>query len=288
MQVSSVAMLMLAGTATALNATAKGPYKVVQSSHKVAGMDATSTTVQVYRPADDELSAGKTFPLISFLHGNTAQSYDYIPLLEGLAGFGFVVAAPEACQYGCAACKTLLYDPPCFGDFYLEQLKAIDWAKTQASAFKIDLSKPVGVTGHSMGGQGTVYSAAYNASSHNIAAAVMLHAYTHSYPAPKVPFLAMTGSADVIAYPFMTEYFYNAAGASSTKAQVNKYGSTHFEPIASGNPALAQFVAAYFKLYVSKVKSENGINYDDLIYGTGATSLCHGGDGAMTACEVNR
>ena len=40
-----------------------------------------------------------------------------------------------------------------------------------------------------------------NTTEHNIKAAVMHHAYTHSYPAPQVPFLAMTSALDATASP---------------------------------------------------------------------------------------
>lgn len=57
-----------------------------------------------------------------------------------------------------------------------------------------DFKWGVGIAGHSMGGQSTVFASSLgNASGSNITAAVMHHAYTHAYPAPQVPFLAFTG-----------------------------------------------------------------------------------------------
>jgi hypothetical protein len=38
----------------------------------------------------------------------------------------------------------------------------------------------------------------------------MHHAYTHEYPAPQIPFLAMTGTADHIAPAKMTDNYANA------------------------------------------------------------------------------
>merc|ERR1719408_561988 len=118
---------------------------------------------------------------------------------------------------------------------YKEQLKVIDWAKQQGAAgdvvFKnVNFDIGVGIAGHSMGGQATVYSSSSHGTGHDIKAAVMHHAYTHSYPAPIVPFLAFTGSADVIALPRRTEGFFNAKGADATRGFVNKQGATHFEP----------------------------------------------------------
>ena len=71
--------------------------------------------------------------------------------------------------------------PACsgFGHYYKQQLKVIDWANAQA-ALPINKTCGVGVAGHSMGGQSTLYSAAYNSSTHNIKAAAMHHAFTHT------------------------------------------------------------------------------------------------------------
>lgn len=103
----------------------------------------------------------------------------------------------RACNIGCIDDLTSLPgDPPAFAHYYKQQLHVIDWAKTiPDDIFKtVNFTGGVGVAGHSMGGQATLFSSSYrNASEHGITAAVMHHAYTHEYPGPTVPFLAMTG-----------------------------------------------------------------------------------------------
>jgi hypothetical protein len=110
----------------------------------------------------------------------------------------YVIASPRACDIGCADDKASLPDDPLgFAHYYMQQLKAIDWAKTVPDdVFKtVNFTAGVGIAGHSMGGQATVFSASYqNASDHGIKAAVMHHAFTHEYPGPSIPFLAMTGA----------------------------------------------------------------------------------------------
>merc|ERR1719329_684435 len=94
----------------------------------------------------------------------------------------------------------------------------------------LDVDVGVGVAGHSMGGQATLFSSSALGAGYNIKAAVMHHAYTHSFPAPEVPFLAFTGTRDLTASPSMTHGFYNASGASPVKGLVNKAGANHQEP----------------------------------------------------------
>merc|ERR1711964_693281 len=99
---------------------------------------------------------------------------DAARLFNDMASYGYVVAAPTSCQYGCLDdCKSEPSDPPCWGTWYKEQLKMIDWAQTQATTLPINASAGVGIAGHSMGGQATLFSAAYNGSDPRIKAAVM-------------------------------------------------------------------------------------------------------------------
>ena len=69
-----------------------------------------------------------------------------------------------------------------------------------------------------MGGQATLFSSsdATAVTSKDIRVAVMHHAYTHSYPAPVVPFLAFTSALDFLARPRMTRNFYRAAAPNAT------------------------------------------------------------------------
>ena len=216
-----------------------------------------------------------------------------------MASFGYVVAAPQACDTGCHDDKTTLPgDPEGFAHFYKQQLLTIVWAKqTLQTELKglIDFDIGVGIAGHSMGGQATVFSSAYagNSSEYNIKAAVMHHAYTHAYPAPQVPFLAMTGKQDGIAPASMTEHYYRARDGNAHKGLVNKQDCNHFEPNTLPvcdpycNPELAQYTAAWFKIYLDKTPQADGNDYHDMIFGKGAESLCGGGDGKMVECELH-
>ena len=56
------------------------------------------------------------------------------------------------------------------------------------------------------------------------------------------------------------------------------------------NPLVPQFTAAWFKLHLQQRRTEFGIDFEALLYGTNgsATGLCEGGDGKMVSCEVHR
>merc|ERR1712072_160023 len=148
-------------------------------------MDATSHKIDVWFPVG---SAGQKFPFISYSHGNTAGGAalpgDYGTLLSTMSAYGYIIAAHESCNSGCARGGTLPFDPPGFATMYKEQLKVIDWAKQLGAAgdtvFKnADFSLGVGIAGHSMGGQATVYSSSKFGSGHGIKAGA-----THFEPNP--------------------------------------------------------------------------------------------------------
>ena len=153
----------------------------------------------------------------------------------------------------------------------------------------------VGVAGHSMGGQATLFSSSFdNATKYDIRAAVLHHAYTHSFPSPTVPFLDFTGEEDTIApAASMGLPIYLAAdGSDLQRGYVDKTFAGHHEPdITSldrnGIQLLAQFSAAWFKLYLDRTPSMYGIDFHDMIYGDGPEGMCSGGDGSMTACTFD-
>lgn len=83
-----------------------------------------------------------------------------------------------------------------------------------------------------MGGQATLFSAAYNGTQYRISAAVMYHAFTHTYPAiTSVPFLTFTGTLDTTAPAEMAEKIFGANGASSNRGIINKVGADHHEVV---------------------------------------------------------
>ena len=127
-----------------------------------------------------------------------------------------------------------------------------------------------------------------NATSHNIKAAVMHHAYTHVFPTPAVPFLAFTGTKDTTAPPAMADGFFDAASSSGLpRGLVNRVGATHHEPdVEDFNPLLPQFTAAWFKIFLDEKPEEFGIDWFGLVFGKGAGSLCGGGAGKMANCTT--
>lgn len=275
---------------------AKGPYAVKATRYTgVHGMDVSDQAIDVWYPVGAE---GQKFPLIAYAHGfgdgDESVANHYVNHLNELAAFGYIIAASEACNIGCSDLASLSGDPPGFKNYYNQQLKVIDWAKESAASgdpimLAMDLDVGVGVAGHSMGGQSTLFSAGADAAvAHGIKAAVLQHAYTHVYPAPSVPFLAFTGTLDTTALPSMTSEFYNAEGANSVKGLVNKVGMGHREPRESSdfNPALASLTAAWFKLYLDETPQADNIDYHDLIF----NKMCageYGYDGPMEQCEVH-
>jgi dienelactone hydrolase len=271
---------------------AAGPYQTTHKSFKYDALDISNRHIDTVAPVAPN---GSVFPLIAFAHGLDDSEFDvYSALFEDLASWGYVVAAPLACKYGCLGdCKIELGDPPCFGHYYKQQLKTIEWTRTAAAAsLPINTSAGVGVAGHSMGGQASLFSAAYNASGYNIRAVSLLHAFTHKYPRLSVPFLVFTGTEDDVASPSMAQSIFDRAqtggGAPSARGFVNKVGANHHEPSTEYNPKLGLYTVAWFKLHLDGLTASQGQDWDALVYGNGSTSLCGGGDGAMKACELHR
>ena len=139
--------------------------------------------LSVWFPVGSNVQA--PIPLISYAHGMFGGGITLIPgydqLLHVLATFGYVVAAPHACSFGCfdndgvSVCESLPEDPRCFGRYYYEQLAVFEWAaarKDDPAFVNVDWEVGFGIAGHSMGGQATVFSSAYNASNYNIKSAV--------------------------------------------------------------------------------------------------------------------
>ena len=260
-------------------------YNVSRTIFEVAGMDGTDKRVYVYRPV---LSGNRTFSLLAYAHGFAATDpvvLQYDKLLSGIASFGFIVVAPAACRWFCLDDRMSLHgDPPFYGNYYKNQLNAIRWATTTLS--DVDQTRGVGVVGHSMGGQSTLFSSSYaNASQHNIKAAVMLHAFTHEFPSSTVPFMVFTGDKDKLAPAAkMAKPIFDAT-SSQPRVYVNRKGATHDEPDHHAfNPLLPQFVAAFLKLYVAETTHEFGLDFRQMIFGNQTSSLCGGGDGELVEC----
>ena len=287
-----------------------GPYSTTHQTIKYPALDITDRSLEAVFPSPGQTAgtaaaggAKAVFPVIAYAHGY-GDGADHVmghysgathPLLEVLASWGYVVLAARSCDKGCLqGCKSLEGDPPCFGRYYDQQLLMIDFARSPAAAeagLPINASL-VAVAGHSMGGQATLFSAAYNATSHGIKAAALHHAYTHSYPAIlTIPHLIFTGTHDIVAPPEMASSIFNAAGAFATRGLVDKVGAQHDEPGGSDggaayNPELPLFTVAWFKIFVDETPVWRGHDFHGMIFGAGNGSLCGGGDGAMANCTT--
>eukprot|EP00948_MAST-09A_sp_MAST-9A-sp1_P004238 g4238.t1 len=212
-----------------------GPYKTKRTEIKLDVLDSTDPRLDVYAPIE---AGNKTFPLLVYSHGagggGQIDWLAYIPLLSKIASYGFVVTSTRSCNEGCHDdCKSLDHDPSCFGNFYKEKYKIIEWSKNKTSPIYslIDHNIGIGIAGHSMGGQATVFAGSYqNASEHNIKAAVLHHPYTHELPQINVPFLAMTGTDDSVADPSWCQTLFDKSVVRN-RGFINKNKANHEEPI---------------------------------------------------------
>ena len=303
--------------AMTMNLPDTGPYETKHSIFVIDTMDKTNKNVDFYYPLISlDTKNNRKFPLIIYNHGYLGGgNYDYeayTPLLTKLATYGFIVAFMRSCNAGCADnCKSLHLDPPCFGNFYLEQFKVIDWTskygkddeakKTSSNIIngttvykKIDHTLGYGIAGHSMGGQAALFGSSFlNATNYNIKTVVLHHPYSHELPTPQISFIGFTGTYDFLASPKMVKTIYDNGDNEKHRGFVNKKGSTHIEPLCFTKNCpksiiVARYTAAWFKLYLENINVETVYDYHNLIYGdrNATESLCGGGDGKMKTCLV--
>jgi hypothetical protein len=156
--------------------TSGGPFQVLKNTVRVGGYKCGgSQNAIVYYP---DTNAHK-FPLVSFAHGlgsgGNEVAIDYRKLLVGISSWGFIVIATESAPY--LYCERIDID----------QLRSIEYAlQSDERCFRgVNRGAPIGVAGHSMGGQGTIRSAGFKNT--NIGAAVALHpVYTNAAKNVKV------------------------------------------------------------------------------------------------------
>ena len=213
-----------------------------------------------------------------FVIGGNFDIVGYSALFQQISSYGFVVVATLSCSTGCVDeslgapwtdCQGILpLRPPGqgWGPYYGETLKLIDWAQnmskdgTDAIFNMINWDAGVGITGHSMGGQGTgVAASAACTEKWNIKAAALHHpAYGYTKDGNigenfSIPVIAFTSSGD----PLWPET--KAMMDSNTvlpAAFRNEVGWSHEEPngrpdvgMAWENPRLATFTASWFQVF---------------------------------------
>ena len=299
----------------------RGPFETRQTTFSLntgSSVSAEEDKATVYYPVMDSSYNATSFKYISYAHGmfggGVAEVPGYNTLLHAMASFGYIIGATHQCSVGCYDdCRSLKDDPKCFGNYYKKQLNMISWAKECSGLVGgcsepfqyVDFSEGVGIAGHSMGGQATVFSSsANNATDFDIRAAVMHHAYTHDFPPPTIPFLDFTGEQDTTspASTMAVPIYQSAASSKLPRGLVDKTNANHHEPDVSsfdknGIELLAQFSAAWFKLYLDKTPQALGLDFHEMIYGASAgvgagvgaghpLSLCTGADGPMTQCVL--
>jgi dienelactone hydrolase len=280
-----------------------GPFSVNSTWYKVPALDSTDPEAFVVYPSNGT----GPFPLISYVHGLAGGDIDllgYTDLFAQIASYGFVVVAPDSCDFGCTSpsrgspwsdCGGLpdvIPNATLWAPWYAEGLKLIDWARNMTEGGEdpifrlVDWSRGVGYAGHSMGGQAGVIAAnpactsRYNISAvvlHHPASAVVVNTNFNMAKNISVPTALFTSSGDGI-WPD-SEAIKNAT-TYRPFAYRNEQGWSHLEPVLLPpieNPLLATFTAAWFKIYVAGDDS-----WRAAIYGSGPGSLC--GEAPQVEC----
>jgi hypothetical protein len=205
-----------------------GPWPTNFTTYEVAVLDRTNPRVWLIYPICD-LSECPKFPLISYMHGlaggDIALTTGYIRHLRELSSYGFVVAAPYSCVFGCndtshgapwTDCAGILpVKPVGWPAYYGEGLKAIDWARNMSrggSSDKvfttIDWDAGVGISGHSMGGQAaTIAASAACAKRWDIRAAVLEHPTPRTATSEAAAILARTSPCPSLPSPALPTRF---------------------------------------------------------------------------------
>jgi len=152
-----------------------GPYQVNSTSYKVPALDSTDPSIWLIYPicnkTDPNMSQPCKFPFISYLHGLAGGDIDllgYALFFEQIASYGFILAAPDSCDFGCSSptkgapftdCAGLppLGPDPTWNAWYGEGLKTIEWARNMTNGgssdpifTQINWQIGVGFSGHSM------------------------------------------------------------------------------------------------------------------------------------------
>lgn len=200
-------------TPTMTSIQAAGPFAL--NSQTVSGGSSFGGAT-VYSP-----TTGGPYAVVVFCPGFTATQSSIQVMGQRLASFGFVVATIDTLSTSDL--------PPQRATEIAAALKTVSALNTGPAAGKIDATRQV-VTGHSMGGGGTLIAAQNNSS---LKAAVGLAPWTvspnNNFSKDTVPTAILVGSADNIAPPaqFGT-VFYKSIPTSTKKLEGIISGETHF------------------------------------------------------------
>jgi predicted dienelactone hydrolase len=232
-----------APTLSALQAS-RGPYSVSQtsvSSLSVSGFGGG----EIYYPTT---TSDGTFGAIAISPGFTAYWSSISWLGPRLASHGFVVIGIET--------NTTADQPASRGQ---QLLAALDYLTQRSSVrTRIDSSR-LAVSGHSMGGGGSLEAASSRPS---LQAAVPLAPWNtdKTWSELRVPTLIVGGESDSIASVSSHSIpFYNSIPASAEKAYLELNNASHFFPQSTNTPTAVQAVA-WLKRFV-----DNDTRYDQFI-----------------------
>lgn len=251
-----------------------GNYKTAFKQYDIPKVAGDGGSMHVYYPSN--ATEGEVFPLISYAHGLAGGSIDllgYAKLFSQMASFGFIVVAPNTCNFGCADkvkspyadCNQVAVtgknpDAAGWNTWFGEQIKAIEWAGNQSKAsdpiFKmLDAAAGVAIAGHSMGGQATAWAAHENCTSRwNIKAAAIHHGvYGTTNDKIGIP-IAGYGSTGDASISMKTKDVFTK---SPILPKMWRYivGSSHLEPVLlppAENPLLATYTVAWFKVILNR------------------------------------
>uniref|UniRef100_UPI00398D6986 cutinase n=1 Tax=Micromonospora pattaloongensis TaxID=405436 RepID=UPI00398D6986 len=216
---------------TAANITGDGSYGVVSAT--ITGASGFGGGV-VYYP-----NATERFPVVAISPGYTERWSSFAWLGRRLASWGFVVVGIET---------NSLFDQP--NSRGTQLLRALDWASSSAPAAvrdRVDATRQ-GVSGHSMGGGGTLSAMDQRPS---VRAGVPLAPWhtTTSWPRVTNPVMILGGQNDGIA-PVSSHAIPMYTGvASGEKAYVELAGAGHNFP-NSANPIVSRAAVSWFKRFL--------------------------------------
>lgn len=163
-----------------------GSYPIDHYTHDQPG----AGTYHIYYP---KLDRPQPLPLVVMVNGTKTPATDYLPILEHLASWGFVVAGNQDPQSGSGASTAAM----------LDALLALNTDPSSPLHGKVKADK-IGIAGHSQGGAGAInaatkfansgrYSALYTASAANPGIA-KTNGWEYDSSQLKLPYFMMAGT----------------------------------------------------------------------------------------------
>jgi len=247
--------------ATVANGQAIGPDPTLASIQQDGPFAVSTQTVRgngfgggtVYSPN----TAGK-YAIVAFCPGFTATQSSIAVMGRRLATHGFVVMTIDT--------NSTFDQPPSRATQLIAALNTLAALNTGAAAGKIDANRRV-VTGHSMGGGGTLLVTINNNRPASLKAAIGLAPWsqnTKSFAGDATPTAIIGGSADTVAPPAQhSTVFYNSISTNTKKLLGIINGASHFFP--QDNPANQP--ASYVQIAWIKRFADGDTRYSQFLNG---------------------